>query len=323
MSLKVNIDLQDRDIALMCGLFECRVMTMGHIAEIYFGGKSEYAKKRLQKLKAGGLITERRRHVNKPSIHFLTRKAFSLLMTDGHLSNYPALSVRAFEKRANVKDSTLAHELEVMDVKTSFHAALAKSEKAAIERFNTWPILYEFKAPRRGHGPDVLVQPDGFIRIYEKEAGTKGLMYECFLELDRSSEDQGRLVSRAVSYREYYRSGGFAIRNGGLRTDMEKFPFRVLMVLKNPVRRNNTAERLAHNNPPILRQTWLTTLAEVTTDPLGPIWILPQGYRDVTKGTPFYNERPSRRFEFRHQPEREALVEAKIKKWSFFETPMS
>jgi hypothetical protein len=93
------------------------------------------------------------------------------------------------------------------------------------------------------------------------------------------------------------------------------------MVLKSVERRNNTAARLAHNNPPILRQTWLTTLAEVTADPLGSIWILPGDYRKVTEGTLFYNERPNRAFEYRRQPEREAFVEGKIKKWGLFETP--
>jgi len=43
-----SIDLQERDFALLRGLFESRVMTAAHIASLYFDGKKEAAKKRLQ-----------------------------------------------------------------------------------------------------------------------------------------------------------------------------------------------------------------------------------------------------------------------------------
>ena len=162
-----------------------------------------------------------------------------------------------------------------MDVKSAFHSAIGNSQGFSIAEFLTWPVLYQFETSRPGHGADILIKPDGFIRFHEKETGTKGFLHDCFLEVDRSSEKQERLVNHAVSYLEYYRSGGFAVRNGASRADFKDFPFRVLMILKSAERRNNTAERLAQNNPPILSQTWLTTLDEVTTDPLGPIWIQP------------------------------------------------
>jgi len=44
--------LQSRDFDLLHGLFESRIMTTAHIATMYFDGKREAAKKRLQKLKA-------------------------------------------------------------------------------------------------------------------------------------------------------------------------------------------------------------------------------------------------------------------------------
>ena len=59
-----GLDLQQRDFEVLCGLFESRVMAAGHIAALYFDGKREAAKKRLQKLKAAGLISERKRRVN-------------------------------------------------------------------------------------------------------------------------------------------------------------------------------------------------------------------------------------------------------------------
>lgn len=309
------LQLQDRDLALLRGLFESRVMTIKHIAPLYFGGSREAAKKRLQKIKAAGLIAERRRRsMNEPSVLSLTRKAFTVLQDKGILSEYPSFSLTTLENRANVSELTISHELKIMDVKAAFHAALSKSEKFAIDRFSTWPLLYQFEVSPPGYGADIRIKPDGFLRIHEKEAGTKGYAHECFLEVDRSSEQLDTLINKAVCYLEYYRTGGYAERNGAARSEYKDFPFRVLMVLKSAVRRNNLAERLAHNTPAILTHTWLTTLGDVTSDPLGTIWIQPKDYREVTQGTPFHNERPSRNFAYRHQPEREAFIESKIPK---------
>jgi hypothetical protein len=43
----ILISLQDRDFKLLRGLFECRVMTAGQIATLYFDGKREYTKTRM------------------------------------------------------------------------------------------------------------------------------------------------------------------------------------------------------------------------------------------------------------------------------------
>ena len=288
-------------------------MTAGHVATLFFDGKREYTKKRLQKLKAAGFISERVRRVNEPSILFLTRKAFNLLSREGHLSGFPPLGANSFEARANVSELTIRHELEIMDVKAAFHAALAPGKQFSILEFSTWPLLNQFETARNDRG-SVLVKPDGYIRIHEREAGTKGFVHDCFLEVDRSSETQDVLIAKANSYLDYYKSGGFAVRNGAAVADFKSFPFRVLIVLKSAERRNNTAERLPQTNPPILTLTWLTTLAEATSDPLGAIWIQPKTYRDVTSGTPFDPERKLPTGIYRRQPEREAFIEAKIQK---------
>jgi hypothetical protein len=313
-----SLQLQERDLALLRGLFECRIMTAAHVATLFFDGKNPYTKKRLQKLKAAGFISERSRRVNEASILFLTRKAFGLLSREGHLSDFPRLGANSFESRANVSNLTLKHELEIMEVKAAFHAALAPGKQFSILAFSTWPLLNQFETSRDGRG-SVLVKPDGYIRIHEQETGTKGFVHDCFLEVDRSSEVQDVLIAKANDYLTYYNSGGFAVRNGGTVAEKKSFPFRVLMVLKSAERRNNIAERLAQNNPPILMMTWLATLAEVTSDPLGTIWIQPSAYRDVTTGTPFDTERKLPSGMYRRQPEREAFIESKIKKLRLLE----
>lgn len=314
-----RIELQGRDIDLLRGLFESRIMTAGHVAMLYFGGKREYTKKRLQKLKAAGFISERKRRVNEASILFLTRKAFSLLNREGHLSGLPQLGANSFEARANVSALTILHELEIMDVKTAFHAALAGNEKFTLRDFSTWPLMNQFETSRPGLTSNGLVKPDGFLRIHETETGTTGFLHECFLEVDRSSEIQDTLVGKASCYLDYFRSGGFAVRNGATCADFKSYPFRVLIVLKSTERRNNTAARLIQNNPPLLTLTWLTTLEEATSDPLGAIWVQPKAYRDITAGTPFDPERQLPSGVYRRQPERETFVESKIKKIKLLE----
>jgi hypothetical protein len=236
-----------------------------------------------------------------------------MLAKEGRLDGYPKLPVRLFESRANVSERTLRHELEVMDVKASFHRAIASASGLSLAEFSTWPRLHEFEVVRPEDGRPVPVRPDGFVRISEAEADG-GNTYDAFLELDRSSEVQEILISKAIAYLNYYKSGGFAERNGGPGTSAADFPFRVLMVLKSVERRNNIAARLAESIPPILRHTWLTTFAEVVRDPLGPIWIRPVDYRDATANTPFRHERLDYHPVYRRQHQRDILLESKLVK---------
>jgi hypothetical protein len=311
-----TLQYQERDLKLLRGLFECRVMTKDHATALYFEGKGEAAKKRLQKLKAAGLIGERPRRAFEPSILFLTRDGLVLLQKQGVLKDYPAFDLPALDRRARVSDLTIRHELEVMDVKTAFHAAIKSAVNFAIAEFSTWPLLNEFKAYRPGHsGAEVLVKPDGFIRIHETEADGGKFERTFFLEVDRSTEAQDVLIARAGCYYDYYKSGGFAVRNRAPRDDYKQFPFRVLMVFKTAERRNNTAERLLQANLPIFKQVCLSTLAEVTRDPFGKIWTNPADYREAVKGTPFAAEQPREQWGYKRQTERESLVEQKVKKF--------
>lgn len=292
-------------------------MMAEHVAALYFSGRAEAAKKRLQKLKAAGVIGERPRRPYEPAILFLTSKAFKLLRERGTLADYPKLEWTSLEKRAQVSDLTLRHELEVMAVKAAMVPAITAREGFSVAEFSTWPLLFQFQARRPATASlaskEVLVKPDGYIRVHEKEPDGGLSEHTFFLEVDRSTETQATLAQRAACYRDYYTRGGLAARNGKPRSVFADFPFRVLMVFKNAERRNNTAETLLQTQPSILTQVWLTTFAEATADPLGPIWIRPLDYREATKGTPFD---PTRRRDsiYRRQSEREAQVDASVGK---------
>lgn len=311
-----SLVLQDRDIAFLRGLFEARVMTAEHVAALYFDGRGEYTKKRLQKLKTAGLVAVRPRKPFEPAVLFLTRAGLVPLHERGVLQEYPEFDLPALERRARVSDLTLRHELEVMDVKVAFHASLKQTPALTVAEFNTWPLLNQFLAVRsRFEGADVMVRPDGFIRIRENEADGGVSEHSFFLEVDRSTETQETLVFRAECYLNYYKSGGFADKNGGARSAFKEYPFRVLFVFKSAERRNNTAERLLLNSPPIFTQVCLSTIDEVTREPLGAVWIQPKDYRSAVVDTPFDIEGPRYRPADRRQPMRDAFIEKNVPKF--------
>src|SRR5436190_7948640 len=121
-----NAQLQERDVLILRGLFESRIMTLEHIAALYFQRRHEAAKKRCQKLKSAGLIAERPRRSYEPSILFLTNRALMTLASGGHLSDYPALSQSGLAKRSQVSPMTLDHEIELLDIKAAMVTAVAE-----------------------------------------------------------------------------------------------------------------------------------------------------------------------------------------------------
>jgi integrase len=221
-----SVKLQSRDFAFLQGLFESRVMTLAHAAALFFDGKPEAAKKRVQKLKAAGCVRERPRQTYEPSVLFLTAGAFTLLSQHGKLAAFPAVSLTSWEKRAQVSDLTLRHELEVMDVKAALVSAIANTRQLRVAEFSTWPTLSQFHACRPDNHVEVVVNPDGFMRVHEEGADGQ-FEHAFFLEVDRSTESQEVLAIKAACYGDYYRRGGFALRQGGERANYADYPFRV------------------------------------------------------------------------------------------------
>jgi len=316
------IEFQARDFELLRGLFESRLMTQEQATRLYFDGKTEAAKKRLQKLKALRLIAERERRVYHPAILYLTKRGFDCLAAHGKLSDYPRLAWHQLEKRAQVSELTLGHEIDVMQVKATLAVALRATGRFDIAEFSTWPMLYQFKAskPRQaGHygSGDMVVKPDGYLRLHEPVRlpdGSASDEYDehlFFLEVDRSTESQETLALKAHGYRDYFQRGGLALRYGYKAEDYKSFAFRVLMVFRNAERRNNCAETLLRMNPPVLTQVWLATQEDVLRDPLGAVWMRPQDYRDATAGSAFDVSRPVKGV-YRRRPEREAWVAEKV-----------
>jgi hypothetical protein len=88
---RAEVELQERDLAILLGLFESRLATLSHITRLFFDGHGEAAKKRTQRLKEDRYIRERDRRVYEPSILHLSRRAFVELSKRGMLFEYPTL----------------------------------------------------------------------------------------------------------------------------------------------------------------------------------------------------------------------------------------
>src|SRR5271155_5322049 len=96
------ISPQERDFVILRGLYESRLLTTGHITALYFDGRIEAARKRLQKLKQAGLIRERQRHPFEPAALVLTTKGFDVLKRHNQLGGLPAITDAEFEARSRV-----------------------------------------------------------------------------------------------------------------------------------------------------------------------------------------------------------------------------
>jgi hypothetical protein len=273
-----GIELQPRDFALLRGLFESRVLTLGHVTALYFDGKQEMAKKRVQKLKAAGAIRERPRRLSDPSVLHLTWKGYISLRDNGHVDDDSRLSPKIFTRRMRVSALTLAHEIAIGDVMTACTTALRESVRFEMLEFSVWPRRYSFTVDREYR--TVPVQPDGYVRLLEKNAEDESELH-FFLEVDKGTETIERLAEKCVNYREYHRSGGYAEFCGEKRQDRKSRPFRVLVICKSEQRGDNLAERLLQFHPPFSTMILITTFGECLRYPLGDIWMTPAAFKNT------------------------------------------
>lgn len=249
-------------------------MTTKHAALTHFNGRYESAKKRLLVLKKAGLVAQHRRKKFEPALLHLGTEGIELLRLRGELDRYPQLSSKNLRRRASAPPLALFHDLEVADVKSLLCAAMASRDVAKIVEFSTWPLLNQFTIQGE------IVKPDGFLRFRPTQPSPHGVECCCFLELDRSTEAQTILVTRALQYYALSKAGAFKELYG-------KPSFRVLFVMQNEERRNNTIELLLSQRPPILTQVWLTTISDLRKCPLGNIWVRPVDYRDCVEESAF------------------------------------
>jgi hypothetical protein len=300
--------LSERDRSVFRDLIESRVMTLSQISTLHFAGSYEYAKKRFQQFKAAEYVTERKRRYNlghySSSMLSLARPGFAAVADDPFVQDR-AMSWDDLRERLDFAETTLTHELEVVDMKVAFTTAIRTTTGLTLDEFTTYPRRYEFltenvawieedaKARARGETPKkrrpFILKPDGYACVCGPEVGEQAV----FFEWDRSTEAQPKLAMKAFGYQRYLDSGAFAAWNDPEAPDIDRYPCTPIYILPNEERRNNTAEHLLRVQHPTSKKRLrrdlilLTTHAEFLRDPLGSIYLTLDGYRRATKGTPY------------------------------------
>jgi Replication-relaxation len=187
-----------------------------------------------------------------------------------HVGEDSELSPKTFTRRMKVSKQTLAHELMVADVRTAFTFALRERERFELLSFDVWPRRFEFMV-NNGQRREPM-KPDGHVRFVERQ-NDEEIESHYFFEADTGSENLALVVQKCLDYREYYRTGGYALFCGGKREEIKSHPFQVLIVCDSEKRRDNLAKKLLETRPPFSAMILITTLAECARDPLGDIWM--------------------------------------------------
>jgi len=259
-------------------LFESRLATREHLAQLHFGGSYEAAQNRLKKLADARLLKVAPAGIGKPAILSLALRGFDALKAHHRLERYPRFTRELFEDRKPLSPMTVEHELAVMNVKAAFvREARTNWEDLAVREFVTWPLLYSFKAFVSHDSAELQeIKPDGFIELEVPQ------LQRFFLEVDRGSEKLDTILRKCHGYQHFYASGGMAARYG-VRNPKDA-PFRVLFSVESEARRNNIAEALLRESS-ILQLVWITTRAQIEQDPFGEIYLTPHAYRTAVQGS--------------------------------------
>jgi len=320
-----GFELQSRDRSILRTLLDCRIMTIKQAASLHFGGSFEAAKKRLQKIQKAGFIGMRPRRVQDPAIYSLTRQGYMSLKEEGMLDPLLELGWTRMQERIKVSEFILKHELAVVDTKAALAPAIAKADKLDLVDFTLNPEKHAFHAKEAILDSkklvgfrSMVVKPDGFIHVRERQGENQPVDQYFFLEVDRGTMNLKRIVKKARQYSQFYRSGCFARELGFPSESRERHPFRVLFVVPSAERRNNIAEKLLQAKTPVKTMIWITTMDELSADPLGAIWMRPRDYLIAVSGSTFDIANNSVKKIYRRQEKREALIEAKVYKQHLF-----
>jgi hypothetical protein len=288
-----NVRVTGRDIALLTGLFESRIMERRHMTALYFDGRGAMAKERIGKKLVPAeyvALQNPNRHRTERAIYGLGRRGFEELKARGIIERYERQTAGRFawerlEDRLAVSPWTVEHELAVMDAKVALTTAIERTDGCVITAFSTWPLLVQFQ------GFDGrCVKPDGYLRLMRPLNAASLLDESFYLEIDRGTEGQNTLAMKAFAYAAHSGSSAFARWIGA--DEAETVHFRTLFVFVSrpqcgsaAERRNNFLDRLVRDGGHHV--VWATTSDDLNRDPLGAIWMTAFDYGAALTGTRF------------------------------------
>jgi hypothetical protein len=274
-----GVELQPRDFELLADLFDTRFITIRHAAALHFGGGEDVAKQRLLKLHKAGLVHRREMNLAGPrgvrSLYVFRKRTLDLLLRHGWLlrCRNENWNVRLRKRFEAISPLTIQHELGLLDVRAALEPTLGALAHIKVIRFGVWPLEHEFYV-RRGDRR-VRQRPDGYLCFAEHSPLRDRPAYRHFyIEYDRGTESLETIAIKAEGYRNHHRTGGFCRWLGRPGDQPRDNPFRVLFIAPSAGRIRSMLARLGQAGE--RRRAWLTTLDELTADPLGAIWVYPQ-----------------------------------------------
>jgi hypothetical protein len=222
---------RDRRIALAC--YEHRVLATEQLRRLHFRA-ARTARERLQELRELRVLASFRPaiHAGQGSVqnHWVLDEAGALVVAAELGLERAELRWRAQAALAIANSSKLAHQLAVNEFFTRLTED-AREAGGALERW--WGERCSRDAL------DGIATPDGYGRL--RLPGEPAL--EFLLELDRGSEDHGRLKEKARRYAK-------ALPRSELRDPL------VLLLLPSLERTARAAETVAATAAPIVARTW-------------------------------------------------------------------
>lgn len=281
-----NMELQERDIAILKDVFDTRFITIEHAADLHFQdlkSAAASAKRRLSKLAENGLLKPQDVPLKRAKkVYRLTKQGLDILIERGILRQLAGEEWDAkLRKRYTdtISPAILEHEIGMLDIKVAVNAAIAEQAHLKVIDFGIWPLQYKFPVQRDGRTVDQ--HPDGFLHIAEFRPNEDHPRNHYFyVELDRGTETLYIVAQKADGYRQHLRDGGFGQAIGRPDAPKKDRTFRVLFVVDTKDashRRRNICQRLSDDG--IQTHALVATLAEVRKDPLSAIWLTPQAHK--------------------------------------------
>jgi hypothetical protein len=222
---------RDRRIALDC--YEHRVLATEQLRRLHFRA-ARTARERLQELRELRVLASFRpaAHAGKGSApnHWVLDEAGALVVAAELGRERAELRWRAQAALAIASSSKLAHQLAVNE----FFTRLSEEAREAGGALERWWGERRSRDALNGIGT-----PDGYgcLRLPGEPA------IELLLELDRGSEDHGRLKEKSRRYAK-------ALPRSELRDPL------VLLLLPSPERTARAAETVAASAAPVVARTW-------------------------------------------------------------------
>lgn len=261
-----NFVLQHRDFAILTEVGFSPACSRSRIANLFFDGSAEAAKKRIQRLIHAGLIIRNDETALGRSVLRITKSGADLISRRGSENNWCTRPVSAH---------MLRHELLLADCLSSIKRAAEGNNRLTEISVAEAEVTYTVDCPT--HNCRENVTPDAVVTARGEETD------HFFLEIDRSTESQSHLVHLAEQYHAHHRSG--MLRQILTSEPAARPRMRVLFIMVSADRLNTTA-RFLRKFTSIRTLIWLCLADDFIADPSDAKWRCPIDFSDSVDSFP-------------------------------------